>query len=162
MNDPVTLFPNLLQPAAKNYAPLGVTFWQGEENLLAGMKEFADGWFVEPTVIENVRSGSSLACDELFGPVLAVQTFADADDAIAMANDTEYGLHASVFTSNLRTAHLAARAIQAGTVSVNSYSEGDVTTPFGGYKLSGFGGRDKGVHALEQYTEVKTIWVDLS
>ena len=126
------------------------------------VREESGGWFVEPTVIENVRSGSSLACDELFGPVLAVQTFADADDAIAMANDTEYGLHASVFTSNLRTAHLAARAIQAGTVSVNSYSEGDVTTPFGGYKLSGFGGRDKGVHALEQYTEVKTIWVDLS
>ena len=79
-----------------------------------------------------------------------------------MPNDTDYGLHASVFTSNVRSAHLASRMLRAGTVSVNCYSEGDMTTPFGGYGLSGFGGRDNGVHAHEQYTETKTIWLDLS
>jgi gamma-glutamyl-gamma-aminobutyraldehyde dehydrogenase len=79
-----------------------------------------------------------------------------------MANDTDYGLRASVFTSNVRSAHLAARMLRAGTVSVNTYSEGDMSTPFGGYGLSGFGGRDNGVHAHEQYTETKTIWLDLS
>jgi gamma-glutamyl-gamma-aminobutyraldehyde dehydrogenase len=67
-----------------------------------------------------------------------------------------------VFTSNVRSAHLAARKLKAGTVSVNTYSEGDMSTPFGGYGLSGFGGRDNGVHAHEQYTETKTIWLDLS
>ena len=120
------------------------------------------GWFVEPTVIENVTSDMSLSKDELFGPVLGVETFADADRGVALANDTDYGLHASVFTSNLRTAHLAARSIRAGTVSVNAYSEGDISTPFGGYGLSGFGGRDNGIHAHEQYTETKTVWLDLS
>ena len=72
-----------------------------------------------------------------------------------------YGLAASVFTSDLRTAHLAARAIRAGTVTVNTYGEGDVATPFGGFGLSGFGGRDKSLHAHDQYTELKTIWIDL-
>ena len=120
------------------------------------------GWFVEPTILEGVTSDMAVARDEVFGPVLAVSTFAHADEAIVIANDTDYGLHASVFTANVRSAHLAARAIRAGTVSVNCYCEGDATTPFGGYGLSGFGGRDNGVHAHEQYTETKTIWLDLS
>ena len=76
-----------------------------------------------------------------------------------MANDTPYGLAASVWTSNLDAAIRVSRAIRAGTVSVNAYSEGDITTPFGGFKQSGFGGRDKGVEALDQYTEKKTIWI---
>ncbi len=119
------------------------------------------GWFVAPTIIEGVTSEMSLACDELFGPVLAVQRFVNADEGIRLANDTDYGLHASVFTANVRTAHLAARQLRAGTVSINAYSEGDITTPFGGYGLSGFGGRDNGVAAHEQYTETKTTWLDL-
>ncbi|MDG2233149.1 MAG: aldehyde dehydrogenase family protein, partial [Ilumatobacter sp.] len=120
------------------------------------------GYFVEPTILTSVTPEMSIACDEVFGPVLSVSTFTHADEGIAMANDTDYGLHASVFTSNVRSAHLASRMLRAGTVSVNCYSEGDMTTPFGGYGLSGFGGRDNGVHAHEQYTETKTIWVDLS
>ena len=84
------------------------------------------------------------------------------EEAIAVANDTDYGLTASVFSANGRRAIRAARAIQAGTVTVNCYGEGDITTPFGGYKTSGFGGRDNGLHAHDQYTELKTIWVDLS
>ena len=79
-----------------------------------------------------------------------------------MANNTPYGLAASVFSGNMREALRGARAIRAGTVTVNCYGEGDISTPFGGYKQSGFGGRDNSVYAHEQYTELKTIWIDLS
>ena len=89
-------------------------------------------------------------------------TVASFDEAIALANDTDYGLAASVFTANGTQALRAARAIRAGTVTVNCYGEGDISTPFGGYKQSGFGGRDNGLHAHDQYTELKTIWIDLT
>ncbi len=128
--------------------------------VLAGGK--ADGPFVPPTILDGVRPGDRLAREEIFGPVLSVIDVASVEEAIAVANDTQYGLTASVFTSNAKTAIRAARAIRAGTVTVNCYGEGDVTTPFGGYRQSGFAGRDKGVHAHEQYTELKTIWIDLS
>ena len=163
--DPATRVGALIEPAHLDKVMAGIAQASAEGATIrrGGKQVRADsgGWFVEPTVLEGVTSGMSLACDELFGPVLAVQIFADADEGIALANDTDYGLHASVFTSNVRSAHLAARRIRAGTVSVNAYSEGDITTPFGGYGLSGFGGRDNGVHAHEQYTETKTIWLDL-
>ena len=84
------------------------------------------------------------------------------DAAVAIANDTCYGLQASLYTSNVTNAHRYARALQAGTISVNCYAEGDIATPFGGYKLSGFGGRDNSLQAHEQYCETKTIWIDLS
>ena len=79
-----------------------------------------------------------------------------------MANQTDYGLTASVFSANGKRAIRAARAIRAGTVTINCYGEGDITTPFGGYKQPGFGGRDNGIDAHDQYTELKTIWIDLS
>ena len=79
-----------------------------------------------------------------------------------MANDTEYGLAASIFSANGKTALRGARALRAGTVTVNSFGEGDITTPFGGYKQSGFGGRDNSIHAHDQYTQLKTIWIDLT
>ena len=82
-------------------------------------------------------------------------------EAVAIANDTPYGLASSLYTENLNVAHRVARELQAGVVAVNCYSEGDMTTPFGGYKLSGFGGHDKSVHAHHQYTETKTIWIQL-
>ncbi|MEM7271426.1 MAG: aldehyde dehydrogenase family protein, partial [Pseudomonadota bacterium] len=121
----------------------------------------AEGAYVPPTIYE-AKPGDKMAVEEIFGPVLSVLTVASDEEAIALANDTEYGLAASVFTANTRRALRAAREINAGTVTVNCYGEGDLTTPFGGYKQSGFGGRDNGVHAHEQYTELKTIWVDLS
>lgn len=120
------------------------------------------GYYVEPTIFSDVTAEMSLAREEVFGPVLAVLSFDTPEQAIAMANDSDYGLAASVFTANNKTAHNAARAIRAGTVSVNCYGEGDVSTPFGGYKQSGFGGRDKSLAAHDQYCELKTIWIDLS
>ncbi len=121
----------------------------------------AEGAFVSPKVYE-IDPSDRLARDEVFGPILGVLTVASTAEAIALANDTDYGLAASVFTANAREAIRAARAIKAGTVTVNCYGEGDIATPFGGYRQSGFGGRDNGMHAHDQYTEVKTIWIDLS
>ncbi|HUF88090.1 MAG TPA: aldehyde dehydrogenase [Thermohalobaculum sp.] len=118
--------------------------------------------YVLPTIFDDVASDDPLAREEIFGPVLSVITVASAEEAVAVANDTPYGLAASVFSANGKRALRAARAIRAGTVTVNCYGEGDVTTPFGGYRQSGFGGRDKSLHAHDQYTELKTIWIDLS
>ena len=120
-----------------------------------------DGSFVTPKVYE-VSKDDALAKDEVFGPILSVHEVASTDEAVALANDTAYGLSASLFTANIRTAHRVAKDIRAGTVTVNAYGEGDAATPFGGYKQSGFGGRDNGVHAHDQYTELKTIWIDLT
>ena len=117
--------------------------------------------FVEPTILEVARDAKQ-AREEIFGPVLSVLTVDSFDEAIALANDTEYGLAASIFTSNVKKAIRGARAIRAGTVTVNSFGEGDISTPFGGFKSSGFGGRDNGIQAHDQYTQVKTIWVDLA
>ena len=121
-----------------------------------------DGNFVEPTIFDGVEPGSPLANEEIFGPLLSVITVASTEQAIAVANASDCGLTASVFSANGKRAIRAARALQAGTVTVNCYGEGDITTPFGGYKQSGFGGRDNSVHAHDQYTELKTIWIDLS
>jgi gamma-glutamyl-gamma-aminobutyraldehyde dehydrogenase len=118
--------------------------------------------FVQPTLVDGVTPKSSLFQEEIFGPVLAVTTFTTMEEAIALANDTPYGLAASVYTGNLKRALKTARAIRAGTVTVNCFGEGDITTPFGGYKQSGFGGRDKSIFAHDQYTELKTIWIDTS
>lgn len=120
------------------------------------------GAYVQPTVIDGVTPESVLFREEIFGPVLCVTTFKTEAEAIALANDTPYGLAASVYTSKLNRAIRVSRAIRAGTVTVNCFGEGDATTPFGGYKQSGFGGRDKSVFALDQYTELKTIWIDVA
>ncbi len=136
----------------------------GSNCILGGNRILADsgGYFVEPTIFDQVDPASSLATEEVFGPVLAVTPFDQPSEAVDLANRTNYGLAASVFTSDLGTAHLVARAVRAGTVTVNTYGEGDVTTPFGGFGLSGFGGRDKGLVAHDQYCELKTTWIDLS
>ncbi|MGR3513003.1 MAG: aldehyde dehydrogenase [Paracoccaceae bacterium] len=123
--------------------------------------EAPDGPYITPKLYEVGRT-DPLARDEVFGPILAILEVASTDEAVALANDTDYGLTASVFTANIRTAHRVAKDLKAGTVTVNCYGEGDASTPFGGYKLSGFGGRDNGVHAHDQYTELKTIWIDLT
>lgn len=120
----------------------------------------AENNFVAPTVVDGVGPDSRLFREEIFGPVLGITTFTEIDEAIALANDSVYGLAASVYTSNLNSALRLSREIRAGVVTVNCFGEGDVTTPFGGYKESGFGGRDKSQWAHDQYTELKTIWID--
>ncbi|WP_324709747.1 aldehyde dehydrogenase [Pseudomonas citronellolis] len=118
--------------------------------------------FVEPTVVDDVEPQSRLFREEIFGPVLSVTPFTDIDGAIDLANDTVYGLAASAYTGSLRNALRLAREIRAGIVTINCFGEGDASTPFGGYKESGFGGRDKSIWAHDQYTELKTIWIDAS
>ncbi|WP_175652769.1 aldehyde dehydrogenase [Pseudomonas sp. Marseille-P9899] len=124
--------------------------------------ETQDGVFVQPTIVDGVTRDSRLFVEEIFGPVLSVTSFATIDEAIELANDTIYGLAASAYTGNLRNALRLSREIRAGVVTVNCFGEGDASTPFGGYKESGFGGRDKSIWAHDQYTELKTIWIDAS
>jgi len=127
----------------------------------AQVRRDSGGSFVEPTIFDHVQPSMNIAREEIFGPVLSVLDFDTLAEGVAMANDTNYGLASSVYTSNLDAAHGVARAIRAGTVSVNCFSEGDTGVPFGGYKESGFGGREKSLMAHDQYTETKTIWMQL-
>ena len=123
--------------------------------------EETGGYFVAPTILDGVSNTMRVAREEIFGPVISTIPVDSEEEAVALANQTSYGLAASVYTRDLERAIRVSRALRAGTVGVNAYSEGDVTTPFGGYKESGFGGRDKGLEAFEQYTEKKTIWFAL-
>ena len=125
------------------------------------MLEDSGGYFVAPTIFDGVTNDMTIAREEIFGPVLSTIPFDTEEEGVRLANETAYGLAAAVYTRDLDAAFRVSRALRAGTVGVNAYSEGDITTPFGGYKQSGFGGRDKGLEALEQYTEKKTIWVSL-
>ena len=119
------------------------------------------GYFFQPTVFDGVTPDMTIAREEIFGPVLAAIEFADLDEAIARANDSQYGLAAAVWTRDVKKAHYVARRLQAGTVWINTYNIYDTAAPFGGYKASGFG-REMGAHALEHYTQVKSVWVDLN
>src|SRR5687767_13658276 len=120
------------------------------------------GYFVQPTVFEGVDRDMTIAREEIFGPVLAMMTFSDGmNGATELANATIYGLAAGIWTRDIKKALRTAREIRAGTVWVNTYNMYDAASPFGGFKQSGFG-RDLGVHALEGYTQVKSVWVDLS
>jgi aldehyde dehydrogenase (NAD+) len=133
--------------------------------LVAGGKRYdigtGKGYFVEPTVFADVTPNMTIAREEIFGPVLAVIEFTDADDAVAKANDTDYGLASGIWTRDIKKAHTVASRLQAGTVWVNTYNVYDTAAPFGGYKQSGFG-REMGMHALDHYTQTKTVWVDLN
>ncbi len=136
---------------------------EGARVALGGNQVLAEtgGSFVEPTIFDEVSNSMRIAREEIFGPVLSVVTVKDEEEALKIANDTNYGLAASLYTDDLNRAHRMAKSIRAGTVSVNCYSEGDFAVPFGGYKESGFGGKDKGLAAHDQYTETKTIWIQL-
>ena len=127
----------------------------------ARVREDSGGWFYPPTVVTDVREDMAIAREEIFGPVVVVLPVDGLEDAIRLANDTPYGLAATIWSRDIDDALTAARAVRAGTVAINGYSEGDITTPFGGYKESGFGGRDNGLEAFAQYTETKTIWITL-
>ena len=136
---------------------------EGAKLVYGGRRLLPDsgGFYIEATIFDEVKNSMKIAREEIFGPVLSVIPVKSDEEAVAVANDTNYGLAASLYSKDLSRAHRVARALRAGTVSVNCYSEGDVTTPFGGFKESGFFGRDKSIYAHEQYSELKTIWMQL-
>jgi acyl-CoA reductase-like NAD-dependent aldehyde dehydrogenase len=136
---------------------------KGGANVVAGGQRQpvnGKGWFVQATVLDGVDNGMKVAQEEIFGPVLAVIPFDDAEDAIRKANDIPFGLAAGVWTNDVKKAHRVARRIKAGTVWVNMYNLYDAAMPFGGYKSSGFG-RDLGAESLREYTQVKSVWMNI-
>ncbi len=133
-------------------------------NLLAGgerVRTETGGFYIGPTIFDEVTNDMTIAAEEIFGPVLSIITFDTQEEAVQIANDTQYGLAAAIWTRDISRAHMVASALRAGTVHVNSYDEDDITVPFGGFKQSG-NGRDKSLHALEKYTELKTTWIRLA
>ena len=133
----------------------------GEKVIFGGQKTSGSDLLIKPTLIDNVKPGSRLAQEEIFGPVLVAIDAKDEEEALRLANGTEYGLAASVWTNNVARAHKFARKLRAGTVWINTFDMLDVITPFGGFGASG-SGRDKSLHAIDAYSALKTTWVDLN
>lgn len=131
----------------------------GANALIGGnrVKTETGGFFIEPTIFEGVRNDMKIAQEEIFGPVLSAITVKGFDEAMAVANDTIYGLAGAVWTGSVRNAHRAAKALRAGVVWVNCFDRGSMAVPFGGFKQSGFG-RDKSFHAMDKYTDLKAVW----
>jgi gamma-glutamyl-gamma-aminobutyraldehyde dehydrogenase len=119
------------------------------------------GFYIEPTVFDEVLPSMSISREEIFGPVLSAISFDGEDEAVRIANDSMYGLAAALWTQNLSRAHRVARKLRAGSVWVNMWDGGDMTAPFGGYKQSG-NGRDKSLQAFSKYTETKATWINLA
>ena len=135
---------------------------QGARRVTGGarIREETGGFYVAPTIYDGAGPDSDLVRREVFGPVLAVQPFEDEAEAVRLANGTEYGLSAGVFTSDLSRAHRMIGALRAGVVHVNTYGGADITVPLGGVRQSGFG-HDKGTYAMDGYEVLKTAWISL-
>jgi acyl-CoA reductase-like NAD-dependent aldehyde dehydrogenase len=118
------------------------------------------GYFVEPVVFTDVSSNMKIAQEEIFGPVLTVVPFSDEEEAIRLANDTEYGLAATILTRDVERAHRVAAAVEAGNIWVNTWGNVHSASPYGGYKMSGYG-REMGFEVMEEYTQVKSVWISL-
>lgn len=152
------LVSNEQQNRVISYIQKGVE--EGAELLTGGKVPFDQGYFVQPTIFANVNDSMTIAREEIFGPVVSALPFTDLDNLIERANNTDYGLAAGVWTENLKSAHYLAQRLKAGTVWVNCYNALDAASPFGGYKQSGLG-REMGSYALNAYTEVKSVWIDM-
>ena len=133
---------------------------EGASLRLGGGRVGTDGFFVSPTLFDKVDNKMTIAQEEIFGPVLSVIAVRDAEEAIAVANDTVYGLAAAVWTRDVNQVFRVSQALRAGVVWVNCFDHGDISSPFGGFKQSGFG-RDKSLHAIDKYSDIKTTWLHL-
>ena len=133
---------------------------EGAALLVGGhqVRQETGGCYIEPTIFDRVENRMTIAREEIFGPVLSTITFRTPEEAVAIANDSKYGLEANLWTNDLTKAHRIARALRAGTVTVNTRDGGGIEVPFGGYKQSGFG-RDKSLHAIDKYTQLKTTYI---
>ena len=134
---------------------------EGAKLLCGGNRIGKRGYFIEPTVFDEVTDGMCIARDEIFGPVMNILTFKDMNEVIRRGNETSYGLAAAVWTRDISRAHRLAHELKAGTVWVNCYDVFDAAAPFGGFKMSGHG-RELGEYALQLYTETKTVYVNLA
>jgi len=142
-----------------NYVEIGQE--EGASLMVGGKQVMAEsgGCYHEPTIFDGVNNTMRIAREEIFGPVMSVIGFKDAEEAVEIANDSIYGLAGAVWSNNINTAHKVAAAVRVGTMGINNYFGGDVTVPFGGFKQSG-NGRDKSMHAFDDYTELKTTWIE--
>ena len=134
---------------------------EGVEVLTGGSRHGSNGTFVQPTVFLNPAEDSKIYRDEIFGPVISVRTFKDEADAIRLANDTQYGLGSTIYTSDIARALRVAGQIEAGTVGINSAFSTSPQTPFGGFKQSGYG-RESGVEGIKNYLQPKTIHINMN
>jgi acyl-CoA reductase-like NAD-dependent aldehyde dehydrogenase len=134
---------------------------EGAELVFGGEQvlQSSGGHYHQPTIFAGVNNAMRVAQEEIFGPVLSVIPFDTREEAVAIANDSIYGLAGAVWSRDIDTAHKVARAVRVGTMGINNYFGGDITVPFGGFKQSG-NGRDKSIHAFHDYTELKTTWIE--
>jgi len=168
VGDPLDLKTNMGSMISKkhlttvdNYIQKGID--EGASLLFGGVSvREQKGFFAKPTLFDNLKENMTIAQEEIFGPVLGVLTIENTEEALKIASNSKYGLHATVFTQDINKAFHIAKSLPCGTVSVNTFSEGDIKTPFGGYKQSGSLSRDQGTEALNQYLQTKTIWISHS
>ncbi len=168
VGDPLDLKSSMGSMISKNhletvdgYIQSGIN--EGAKLLLGGVSDNNQkGFFAKPTLFDGLKEKMTIAQDEIFGPVLGVLTVKSDEEALKVASNSKYGLHASVFTQDINRAFHLAKSLPCGTVSVNTFSEGDIKTPFGGYKQSGSLSRDQGTEALNSFLQTKTIWISHS
>ena len=162
--DPATMMGTMVDSEqterVKSYIEIGAK--EGAKLAYGGkqVRQNTGGYYLEPTIFDGVKNDMRIAREEIFGPVLSTLTFKDPEEALSIANDSIYGLQASVWTRDINKAHKVARKLKAGTVNVNNTDGGDITVPFGGYKQSGIG-RDKSLHAYDKYSQLKTTYIEL-
>ena len=133
---------------------------EGAKLLSGGISDSKQkGFYAKPTLFDGLKENMTIAQEEIFGPVLGILTVKNDEEALKVASNSKYGLHASVFTQDINRAFHLAKSLPCGTISVNTFSEGDIKTPFGGYKQSGSLSRDQGTEALNSFLQTKTIWI---